>query len=353
MKIPYKNVLRQPWMTTGLLKSSKTRDILFRKCIGKPKQSQSYTNFIRYRNNFNRIKRVCKQNYYASELYKYKYNIQKTWNILKTLIGKNNNKSGISDTFKIDNTITKNASKISNKFCEYFSDIGNQFASKIPKPDKPFHHYLNHNTNYQRSIFMSPTDPEEISRIIASLKCKNSSGHDGISSKLLKSLQPALCLPISILINKSMETGQVPADMKIAKIIPIYKSKEKNNMGNYRPISLLPSVSKILEKAVHKRLYGFCETQHILYDNQYGFRPKHSTIDAVSKFSAHVMASLEDNLTTLAVFLDLSKAFDTIDHNILIKKTKFLWYSWYCLGVVQKLFDKQVAICILPRYTFC
>ena len=116
-----------------------------------------------------------------------KYNIQKTWNILKTLIGKNNNKSGISDTFKIDNTIIKNASKISNKFCEYFSDIGNQFASKIPKPDKPFHHYLNHNTNYQRSIFMSPTDPEEISRIIASLKCKNSSGHDGISSKLLKS----------------------------------------------------------------------------------------------------------------------------------------------------------------------
>ena len=130
---------------------------------------------------------------------------------------------------------------------------------------------------------------KEISRIIASLKCKNSSGHDGISSKLLKSLQPALCLPISILINKSMETGQVPANMKIAKIMPIYKSKEKNNMGNYRPISLLPSVSKILEKAVHKRLYGFCETQNILYDNQYGFRPKHSNIDAVSKLSRHLL----------------------------------------------------------------
>ena len=123
----------------------------------------------------------------------------------------NNNKSGISDTFKIDNIITKNASKISNKFCEYFSDIGNQFASKIPKPDKLFHHYLLviHNPNYQ-----------QIRKIVLAMTVFN-------SSKLLKSLQPALCLPISILINKSMESGQVPANMNIAKIIPIYKSKEK------------------------------------------------------------------------------------------------------------------------------
>ena len=95
--------------------------------------------------------------------------------------------------------------------------------------------------------------------------------------------------------------------MKIAKVIPIYKCKEKNEMDNYRPISLLPSISKIIEKLVHKRLYSFCENNDILNDNQYGFRPKHSTIDAVSKFTADIVSSLEKNMTTYAVFLDLSK----------------------------------------------
>jgi len=91
-------------------------------------------------------------------------------------------------------------------------------------------------------------------------------------------------------------------------------------MGNYRPISLLPSLSKILEKIVHERLYSFLCKQDILYENQYGFRPKHSTIDAVAKFTSHVMTSIENKCSTVAVFLDLSKAFDTIDHQILLNK---------------------------------
>ena len=100
--------------------------------------------------------------------------------------------------------------------------------------------------------------------------------------------------------------------MKIAKVIPIYKCKDKNEMSNYRPISLLPSTSKILEKLLHKRLYSFYENNKILHSNQYGFLPKHSTIDAVSKFTADIVSSLESNMITYAVFLDLSKAFDTI-----------------------------------------
>ena len=86
-------------------------------------------------------------------------------------------------------------------------------------------------------------------------------------------------------------------------------------MGNYRPISLLPSILKIIEKLVHKRLYSFCENNEILNDNQYGFHPKHSTIDTVSKFTPDIVSSLEKNMTTYAVFLDL-----TIDHDILLHK---------------------------------
>ena len=134
---------------------------------------------------------------------------------------------------------------------------------------------------------MEPTDPIEISRIITSLNPKNSSGHDGISFKLLKCLNPSISNVVCTIINKYLESGTVPRSMKAARVIPIYKSKVKTDVNNYRPISLLPSLSKILEKVVHHRLYTFLTINDILYENQYGFRPKHSTTDAVLKFTSH------------------------------------------------------------------
>ena len=106
-----------------------------------------------------------------------------------------------------------------------------------------------------------------------SLKPQNSTGHDGISSKLLKYLAPSLAFPITTIVN--FKTGIVPSKMKIAKIIPIYKAKDKMSMGNYRPISLLPATSKILEKAVHSRLYSYLKSKNICVGDQYGLRPNH------------------------------------------------------------------------------
>lgn len=149
---------------------------------------------------------------------------------------------------------------------------------------------------------------------------KKSSGHDGLNMILVKSLNKALSIPLSKVINKSLITGMVPEEMKLAKVIPLHKAKNKELFTNYRPISLLPVFSKVLGKIVHKRLYSFLQKYKILFAHQYGFRLKHSTCDAVTDFTYDMLQSLDKKHSSLAVYLDLSKAFDTIDHGILLNK---------------------------------
>ena len=190
-----------------------------------------------------------------------------------------------------------------------------------------------------QTIYFSPTDPTEILHTINSLKAKKSTGPDNISSYLIKKIKSPLSSPISLLINKSLEDGLVPDVFKTAKVIPIYKSKNKELLANYRPISLLCSLSKILEKIVHKRVYNFLQLHNIFFASQYGFRQKHSTVNAVCEFTAHTLNSLDENKSTLGVFLDLSKAFDTINHDLLLKK---LYYYGIC-GIALEWFKSYLC----------
>lgn len=224
--ISNKNKLKQPWMTTELLKSTKTRDKLYSKCISKPRDSPAYIKFLEHRNSHNRQKRITKQNYYTGLLQDYKHDSRKTWSILNSLTGRNKKKTSISDSFLTDNNIPiTDQAQISNNFCKYFTEVGHKLASKIPKPVKPFEKHLINKNNL--SMFLYPTDPEEINKTLSALKPKTSTGHDNINSKLIKTLSASIATPLSVIINKSLESGIVPNTWKLAKIIPIYKSKEK------------------------------------------------------------------------------------------------------------------------------
>ena len=145
------------------------------------------------------------------------------------------------------------------------------------------------------------------------------------------------------MINKSIESGHVPVTMKLAKVVPIYKSKDKQMLNNYRPISLLPIFSKILEKVIHHKLFNFLDINNTLFSSQYGFRKNHSTVNAVTELVSHVIKAMDRKENTIGVFLDLSKAFDTVNHNIMLRKLEFYgirgialqWFKHYLSGRKQ------------------
>ena len=155
------------------------------------------------------------------------------------------------------------------------------------------------------------------------LRPKPSAGHDGISVKLLKHLTPALVTPLTIVINQSLLTGIVPDKIKVAKVLPQHKKDNTENMNNYRPVSLLNAFSKVFEKIVFFQLYDYFKDNKLLYNGQYGFRKDHSTELATMELIDRALSEIDRKNCAIAVFMDLSKAFDTLDHKILIKKLHY------------------------------
>ena len=156
-------------------------------------------------------------------------------------------------------------------------------------------------------------------------------------TRLLKFLAPALISPLRLIINQSLITGIYPDKLKTAKVIPMYKKGDKTKCDNYRPISLLCAISKLFEKVVYNQLYDYFTKNKLFHDNQYGFRTKHSTELAVTELIDRVLLNIDNKQVPFAVFMDLSKAFDTLDHKILIDKLhhygirgiSLMWFESY------------------------
>ena len=188
---------------------------------------------------------------------------------------------------------------------------------KIPKQNLNPLQYMGHPVPH--TIFLSPVTHAEINQIIMGLK-NGAVGYDEITAVTLQLVSLHIIEPLMYICNLSLNQGIFPTEMKLANVIPLYEANNPDVFNNYRPVSLLCTLSKVLERVMYSRLIEYLETFKISLDNQFGFRKWHSSYMALIQLMDQLIKSLEKGETVIGVFLDFSKAFDTVDHDILLKK---------------------------------
>ena len=319
----------EPWMNRELL-------TLINKKNDKYRDWKSTNNDVEYevkKINFKTFERIVKENiraakreYYFKTFTAQKRDMKKTWKTIDETLNRRKNKTKFPSEFIVNNRSITDHKEIADQFNIFFSNIGSTLSDSIEINDNTldFTDYLNNPTEH-RFNFNRITESETLS-IINKLKSKNSSGKDEISNKLLKSIKDEIAKPLTIIINQSLKTGIFPEALKIAKVKPLYKKGDNFCLNNYRPISLLPTISKIFERVMFTQLYSYLNAHNLLSEQQYGFRSQHSTELACVKLVDYITTEM-DNIkkikTPTAIFLDLSKAFDTLNFNILLNKLQY------------------------------
>lgn len=321
INIPNRKLNLQPWITPGLLRCMRFRDILHRRHKKTPDNKDLEITYKRYRNYCNRILHSLKNKYDSSELLENNKNIKKTWNVIKRVC--NLNKSGSNNIESLLHL--KSNSEESIKFInDYFATIGSKLADQSFKltnisQEKLTQNFKTNNTTLNSLVFLE-ADESETRETINSLKNTRSTGWDGISSIFIKRYVDLLVTPITHLCNLCLQSGKFPRSLKESVVVPIFKSGRKDDIANYRPISLLPSLAKIIEKMINNRLVAFLEKNNVFSNNQFGFRENKSTIDAIDSLTLNIVNNLDNKLKCVGVFLDLKKAFDTVCIPLLICK---------------------------------
>ena len=284
-----------------------------------------------FKNKLNHLIRISHKHYINNYLNNHYNDLKKSWELINNLLQRKS-KPELPKKFIIDNESITDPNKIANKFNDFFTTIGSNLASKIKKSSTSPVSFMKHRCPH--SLFLNLVTEYEVIKIINNLK-HTVAGFDGINSVVLKHVFSEIMKPMLYLLNLSFTQGEFPDKLKVAVITPIYKKGIREDISNYRPVSVLPIFSKIFEKIMYNRLISFLEKNNILYNNQYGFRSGYSTDTALIYVTENILKALNEKQHVAGVFMDLAKAYDTINHKLLLQKLEYygvrgVGYKWFC-----------------------
>ena len=328
---------RKPWLTEGIKLSIKKKNKLYRRYI-KTKNKEKELEYKKYRNRLNSLMFNAEKDYYDQLITENKNNMRKSWRTLKNIINKKKD-SGCSSRFMVNNRIITDKKEICNGFNSFFVNIGPNLSKDIPSASKSPCTFMKNRVVHE--MLISEVVEDEVRDLMKNLK-DSSAGWDCISSSVVKSTYENIISPLTYVSNLCISQGVFPTELKIARVIPLYKAGDPLLFSNYRPVSVLPLFSKILERLMYNRLLSFVNENKILYSYQFGFRFGHSPSLALIILIDKVSKALENGEYVLGLFLDFSKAFDTVNHTILYQKLEYYGIRGTCLDLFKSYLSKRV-----------
>ena len=307
----------KPWITPAILAKITTKNKLYKK-LTKTKSIETQFQFNKIKNEITSLTRKSKERYYKNYFEKHNKNLRKIWSGIKEIINVKQKSSSLPTCLANKDRTVTDPKEIADYFNCYFSNIAeNTLKSRKFEGTHSYKEYLK-NPLPNSHIFFS-CEPSEVECLISSLEISKASGPYSIPVNVLHMLKRDISIPLSKIFNLSMKTGTHPDCLKLAMVIPIHKKESKLEVSNYR-ISLLSNINKLLEKIVHERTYSFLEKFGCLYKHQYGFRKSHSTNHALIEITEKIRKALDSGKFACGIFVYLQKAFDTVNHEILLKK---------------------------------
>ena len=336
---------KSPWITPEVVSKMRQRDSLKKK-FDITKDEHIWNQYKKARNETNNLIKQSKRNHFTSNIEAAGKDPKKTWMLINELTSRKQSRSGnVSKINLDDNNVITEASEITDAFNFHFTNVGKNLANDISKSNvNPIQYIKRPNCVFS----FQEIHIDKVRQFLKHINVAKSTGLDNLPGKLLQIAADILAPSLTKLFNKSLSTGIYPSDWKLARVVPIFKNGDKSDLNNYRPISIISSVAKVFEKIVYDQFYEYLSVNDLFSHQQSGFRPtNYSTVTALLESTNDWCVNINNGLVNGVIFIDLKKAFDTIDHEILINKLECYGVDCSALGWFKSYLSDRKQRCFV------